>query len=233
MLKHILLLIPRILIEWLSTVKVLATIVPEDNKENIIGFEGSSGGVFYGICGSSDITTHSLTIYQKTYATEDNINALISMLQRGRLSRVYINGYEDGEETYIEQKGCLDLVGPALLVSRGNFDQLGDLLTLNLEMVMEYHADKLLHLSTDEALCKAAFYLTAGKGLVYPKEIYKKLIRVYAVNFLLKPIYSDIRTVAALKVLSELTDNKIFKLLYKLNNKVLPFDKALEYHKIA
>lgn len=232
MLKHVLLLIPRLIMEWARTIYSLATIVPEP-KDNIVGFEGASEAVFYGIHGLSDITTHSLMIYQKTYATIENVNALINMLQQGKLSRVYINGYEDGAETYTKQPHCLDLAGPALLMTNQDFRALGDLLALNLEIVMEYHADKVLHLSTDEALCKAAFYLTAGKGLVYPKEVYKKIVRVYMINFLLKPIYSDIRAVIALKVLSENTDSKLFKILHKINNKLRPFDKALEYHEIA
>lgn len=227
LIKHFLYLLPRLLLEYFVDFLILAFRF-EDNYD-VLSLESESGTVYYTRYGNTNATLQGYFLHIKTYPTNENLQGLKFLINNGNPVRVVVNGYEHNEVNAFETNDKLDLVGAALVASKkGTLTNFPDF-ALDLERAIEKIDTGELHLYTNEALVRMAFFKTCGQGMLRPQLLFQKLLKLYTINLLLKPITTDPRAIIALKILSENTDSRLLKALYILNNIITPFNKLLKY----
>lgn len=226
MLKHALLLIPRIIIEWIKDIKLL-----RNRKVQAIPLLKVSDGPDSAYAIKNKLATlpiQALEMYfNHEYPNNSYYNGASAILNRGEPLKLLYYPTEDSFSK-LDIKDTMDIVG-ASLISLKPYTDMYNMYPEELSIALENLENNKLNLTTESAIVLMSFYACCGKGFIWPQKHYKKLLKLYLINLVLKPFQADYRTVIALYCLSVKTNNPIWKLLYILNAWHTPIKKIQDY----
>jgi hypothetical protein len=226
MIKHVLLLIPRLIREWWVDIYLLRNRVAKN--EGLLRVADGIERAYYTRHGISTLPLQAVDIYfNQKYTDNMSYNGASILLNRGEPVKLLHCHIEDSNHT-LAAKDSMDIAGASLIALKPFTDPYS-MYPEEVSISLENLESNVYNLSTSAAVVLMSFYACCGKGFVWPQKHYKKLLRIYMINLLLKPIQGDYRAVMALYALSVRTNNPLWKLLYKLNSRHTPIEKIESY----
>lgn len=214
MLKHFILLLPRLMFEWFRDLQLLRSRI-----QKTAGVNRSNDGTDRAYVTRHGIGTLPLqAIEMVNVHTQPNpmyYNGASILLNRGNPVKLLHNHVED---TYYKL-GANDFLDIAACsyISLKPIKSIELMYPEEVDITMEKLDQHFYNLTTQQAIVLMSLYGCCGKGLVWPRKHYAKLFRLYKINLLLKPIQTDYRIVMAIYSLAKTTQDPIWKFLYKIN----------------
>jgi hypothetical protein len=216
-LKHFILLLPRLISEWFNDISKYRARFKRKEGLSRAGMNGDNR-LFQFRYWITSLPLQAISLIKSP--SIQMLNGADTLLNRGQPVIIMYDHVEDNIYKNETSHNILDLAGASLIASENHPEEIYDATIFfeELDITMDLLRKNIYNLTTEEAITLMAFYRICGRGLLWPREHYKKLYNLYAINLLLKPVFFDYRVVMSLYTLQKLTNDKVWKILYNINS---------------